>query len=243
VSVELRIAVFSDVHGNFPALAAVLADIAESGPFDRLIAAGDYCLKGPDPAEALDLVMERADVVLKGNTDRDIVQSGASVAELSRKKQNAILWARRQLGHSRIATLDNLAFDARVVAPDGASLRVVHANPHDLEERIFPSWTMERFNEVFGGLEDQVLVFGHLHIPFERRFGDRRLFDVASAGLPQDGDRRAVWGEFHWSPAEGWEGCIHRVSYDHGDTVLRILDSRMPSPERRIRDLLRASYY
>jgi predicted phosphodiesterase len=243
VSVELRIAVFSDVHGNLPALTAVLAHIAECGPFDAMIAAGDYCLKGPDPAQALDLVMERSSVVLKGNTDRDIVQSGASVAELSRKKQNAILWARRQLGHSRIATLDGLAFDARIVAPDGTSLRVVHANPHDLEERIFPSWTLERFNEVFGGLDDHVLVFGHLHIPFERRFGDRRLFDVASAGLPQDGDRRAAWGQFNWSPDAGWQGCIHRVPYDHGDTVLRILDSRMPSPERRIRDLLRASYY
>lgn len=243
MSVELRIAVFSDVHGNLPALTAVLAHIAECGPFDRLVAAGDYCLKGPDPAQALDLVMECSTDALKGNTDRDIVQSGASVSDLSRKKQNAILWARRQLGHARIATLDALKFDTRIVAPDGSSLRVVHANPHDLEERIFPSWTLERFNELFGDLEDTVLVFGHLHIPFERRFGEHHLFDIAAAGLPQDGDRRAAWGEFNWSPEHCWQGRIHRVPYDHGDTVLRILDSRMPSPERRIRDLLRASYY
>jgi len=243
VSAELRIAVFSDVHGNLPALKAVLADIDSRGPFDRLVAAGDYCLKGPDPAEALDLVLERADDILKGNTDRDIVDSGASVVDLSRKKQNAILWARRQLGHERISTLDRLQFDAQTVAPDGSSLRVVHANPKDLDERIFPGWTMERFNELFGDIEDDVIVFGHLHIPFERRFGDRQIFDIASAGLPQDGDRRAVWGEFTWAPEHRWCGTIHRVPYDHGDTVLRILDSRMPSPERRIRDLLRASYY
>jgi predicted phosphodiesterase len=241
--VELRLAVFSDVHGNLPALNAVLADIDARRPFDHIIAAGDYCLKGPDPAEALDLVMERAGYVLKGNTDLDIVESGASVADLSRKKQNAILWARRQLGHERITTLDRLPFDARVVAPDGQSLRVVHANPSDLQERIFPGWTAERFTELFGDFEDDVLVFGHLHIPFERRFGRYLLFDIASAGLPQDGDRRAAWGEFSWSPDHGWRGTIHRVPYDHGDTVLRILDSRMPSPERRIRDLLRASYY
>ena len=91
-------------------------------------------------------------------------------------------------------------------------------------------------------LDAAVLAFGHLHIPFERTFNNLQLFDIAAVGLPRDGDRRAVWGEFGWAPETGWCGVIHRTPYDVADVVLRILDSGMPHPDRRIRDLVRATY-
>lgn len=135
---ELRVAVFSDVHGNLPALEATLAEIERRGPWYRVIAAGDHCLSGPDPLATLERVLERATDVLQGNTDRDIVDSGASDPELGDKKRAAIAWTRGQLGAQGTATLDTLPFEARVTAPDGSSLLVVHANPRDLDQHIFP---------------------------------------------------------------------------------------------------------
>jgi predicted phosphodiesterase len=241
MSVELRVAVVTDVHGNLQALRTVLDDIARHGPFDRLIAGGDYCLNGPEPAEAFDLILEHADVLLKGNTDRDIVNEGANDPDLGNKKRASIAWARDRIGADRMAVLDGLDCTARIETVGGA-LQVVHANPHDLDRHIFPDMTDADLSVLIGDLDADVLVFGHLHIPFSRRLGDLRLFNVASCGLPRDGDRRAPWGAFDWSPEAGWHGVIHRIAYDHGTTALRILECGMPHPERRIRDLLRATY-
>jgi predicted phosphodiesterase len=241
MSVELRVAVVTDVHGNLQALQAVLNDIKRRGPFDRLVAGGDYCLNGPEPAAAFDLIGEHADVLLKGNTDRDVVEEGASDPDLGKRKRASIEWAREQIGDQRIAALDGLPFTERI-EPPGGSLQVVHANPHDLNRHIFPDASDADLREVIGDVDADVLVFGHLHIPFRRHVGKLRLFNVASCGLPRDGDRRSVWGSFGWSPERGWRGTIHRVAYDHETTVLRILDSGMPRPEKHIRDLLRATY-
>lgn len=241
MSVELRVAVVTDVHGNLQALRAVLDDIHRRGSFDRLIAGGDYCLSGPEPAEAFDLTREYADVLLKGNTDRDIVDEGANDPDLGNKKRASIEWTREQLGAVRIAALDGLAFDERVEPPGGV-LQAVHANPRDLDRHIFPDMTDDDLRALVGEVDADVLVFGHLHIPFRRRLGNLRLFDVAACGLPRDGDRRAAWGAFSWSPEGGWRGAIHRTEYDHGTTALHMIECGMPHPERRVRDLLRATY-
>lgn len=237
-----RVAVFCDVHGNLPALEAVLAAIDAAGTFDCIVAAGDYCLNGPQPAQCLDCVVEGAAVVLKGNTDRDIVDHGASDPDLGEKKRATIAWTREQLGDERLGTLDTLDFDLRAIAPDGSTMLVVHANPRDLDQHMFPDMPETELSRLTGEINATVLVFGHLHIPFVREVGGLRLFDVASVGLPRDGDRRAVWGSFDWTEGSGWQGQIHRVGYDYGETVLRLLDSGMPYRERRIRDLLRATY-
>jgi predicted phosphodiesterase len=239
---ELRVAVITDVHGNLPALEAVLADIDRRGQFDRLVNGGDLCLNGPDPAGAFDLLAARATDLLKGNTDRDIVDRGASDPDLGVKKRASIEWTVAQLGPERIASLAALPFQLTIAAPDGSTLLVVHANPLDLDRHVYPEMTDDELCELVGDARADVLAFGHLHIPFEREFKGMRLFNVAACGAPRDGDRRAVWGEFVWHAGDGWQGTIHRVAYDYGATVLRILDSGMPHPDKRIRDLLRATY-
>jgi predicted phosphodiesterase len=242
VSAAVRVAVLSDVHGNLPALQAVLEDIDRRGHFDAVVVDGDHCLNGPDPSACLDLICERATHVTQGNTDRDVVDEGAHDPDLGEKKRASIAWTREQLGRERIAALSGLPFEARFEAPDGTTLLVVHANPLDLDRHIFPDMDDAALQVLVGHVQAQVLAFGHLHIPFTRRYADLHLVNIAACGLPRDGDRRAVWGAFHWVPDAGWRITTYRVAYDYGATVLRILDSGMPHPERRIRDLLRARY-
>lgn len=242
MSAGMRVAVFSDVHGNLQGLEAVLAEIAGRGPFERLVAAGDHCLNGPDPAACLDLVLERASDVLIGNTDRDIVESGASDPDLGDKKAASIDWTREQLGDQRIETLAGLMFDVDITAPDGTVFKVVHANPLDLDRHIFPDMSDVELAELVSGVTASMLAFGHLHIPFTRMFRELLLVNIAAAGLPRDGDRRVTWGEFSWSLETGWSVETHRVEYPFRETVQRIFASGMPHPERRARDLLRATY-
>ncbi len=241
MSSELRVAVVTDIHGNLEALRDVMDDIARRGPFDRFVAGGDYCLNGPDPAGALDLIADRAEVLLKGNTDRDIVDEGASDPDLGDKKRASIAWTREMLGDDRITMLAGLPHSQTIETPE-EPLLVVHANAHDLDRHIFPDLPAREVRALLAPFSAGVVVFGHLHIPYRRRIGQLRLFDVAACGLPRDGDRRAVWGAFEWAPRTGWRGTIHRVAYDYGSTVLRMLECGMPHPDRRIRDLLRATY-
>jgi predicted phosphodiesterase len=239
---ELRVAVFSDVHGNLHGLEAVLADIEASGPFDAVIAAGDHCLNGPDPQKCLDLVLQSASHVLYGNTDRDIVECGKSDSDLGAKKADSIGWTRSQLGSQGISHLDSMLFEHLIAAPDGSILHIVHANPIDVDRHIFPDRSDEELLELVGGSPASMIAFGHLHIPFVRRIGALTLANIASAGLPRDGDRRATWGEFSWHEGAGWTVQTHRVDYDFQATVRRIFASGMPHPERRAQDLLSASY-
>ncbi|MEZ4521581.1 MAG: metallophosphoesterase family protein [Thermomicrobiales bacterium] len=239
---DIRVAVFSDVHGNVQALRAVLKEIDRLGPFDEVIAAGDYCLKGPEPVTALEIVRERATRMLIGNTDRDIYDSGESLEDPSKRKLEAIEWSQERMGPERVNYLGTLEFEASVTAPDGSTLQVVHANPHDLTTHIMPDWSDEEVLAIAEDSPANVLAFGHLHIAYERKVNGLQLFDIASCGLPQDGDRRAVWGEFNWSSGTGWQGTIHRVGYDLAETILHIVLSDMPGQKRRIRDLVTATY-
>jgi predicted phosphodiesterase len=239
---QLRVAVFSDVHGNLNGLQAVLAEIRQSGPFDAIIAAGDHCLNGPDPGESLDLILQSATHVLYGNTDRDIVESGRSDPDLGSKKADSIAWTRASLGAQRISDLDSMLFEHKVTAPDGSILHVVHANPHDVDRHILPDLPDDELLALVGGSPASMLAFGHLHIPFVRSLDTITLANIASAGLPRDGNRRVTWGEFSWRADEGWTVQTHRVEYDFQATVKRMFESGMPHPERRAQDLLSASY-
>jgi predicted phosphodiesterase len=242
VTADLRVAVLTDVHGNLQAIEAVLADIDAHGPYDRLIAGGDYCLNGPDPATAFDLIASRASILVKGNTDRDIVERGLSDPDLGQKKRASIVWTRDQIGEQRVARLDALGFRDVVVAPDGSTLLVVHANPRDFDRHIFPDMPDDELAELIGGVEADILAFGHLHIPYVRDALGVRLYNLAACGLPRDGDQRAVWGSFEWSARHGWHGQIHRTRYDIDTTVERIYSSGMPNPDKRAGDLIRATY-
>lgn len=237
-----RVAVFSDVHGNLPALMAVLADIDSRRPYDEIIAAGDHCLNGPDPAASLDVIAQRCTSVLVGNADRNVFDPHSSGSSPGGTAWATIEWTRRVLGAERIEMLGRLPFERRISAPDGATVLVVHANPHDVDTHIRPDASDDELAVVVGDTDASVIAFGHLHTPFQRRLRNINLVNVAACGLPRDGDRRAVWGDFTWSPESGWTSTIHRVDYDYGDTILRLLDCGIPDHENRIRDLLRAAY-
>jgi predicted phosphodiesterase len=229
----MRIAVFSDVHGNLTALDAVLAHIGEQPDIDQIIFAGDLCLFGPRPAECLARIEERGVAAIYGNTDRWIAQpprppDGADEAEQAhwQNVEASSRWTADQLGAMGLAWLRVLPFHRRVsptvLAQD--DLLVVHANPIDVDRAILPSEAdqRQRFGEVRQPdhelaplLQDTlvgVLAFGHLHIPGVRHWHDVTLVNVSSVSLPGDGDPRAKYAVFTWQP-DGWVFEHHYVDY------------------------------
>lgn len=236
----MRIAVISDIHGNQLALEAVLRDLEDQPRCDQLIIAGDLCLSGPRPREVLQRVRDLRCPVIQGNVDLETVTQAPEKGE---KKRNAVGWTREQIGADGVEYLARLPFSYRVSNSGGKDLLVVHANPLNLEDALFPNAEDEALESLLGELDARVgaLVFGHLHIAYVRRWRDLLLVDVASCGVPRDEDLRAAYGILTWHENR-WEAEIRRVPYDVQAVVKQIKGCGMPNAEKRIKVLLEARY-
>jgi predicted phosphodiesterase len=242
----MRIAIFSDVHGNLTALEAVLADINTQAP-DAVVFAGDLCVFGPRPAECLQLVRSHDIACLHGNTDLWV--AGPPIltvftAEEERRRRQHIDdiadWTRAQLIEMERAWLRSLPFDRRISPTTNArdDLFIVHANPRDVDQTIYPSeaWQKDAFDEVrqtdsdldalLEGLFVNTLAFGHFHVPNTRRWGDITLVNISSVSLALDGDTRAKYGLLTWD-GNGWAVEHRFVPYDM-KTELALLEARQP---------------
>ena len=227
--------ILSDIHGNLPALRAVAEAIPQA---DRVIVAGDLCEEGPTPAQVLDMLRELGWTLIAGNTDQDLVSVPAGMKD---RKARLITWARGQLGAERLRFLESLPFSTTIEADGHEVALVVHANPLNMEDQLYPTMTEEELKPYLKKVRPNLLAFGHLHIPYVRPVAGKVLVDVSSVGHPKDKDRRAAHTVITW---EGERRSIEqvRIPYDVEETVHMMRSSGMPAPEKGVAALLKASY-
>jgi predicted phosphodiesterase len=255
----MRIAVFSDVHGNLAALQAVLNHIDEQDPpVDQIIFAGDLCLFGPRPSECLNLIERRQIGSVYGNTDEWIAQppviaDDASPEEQQRWRhiQELCQWTAEQLGPMGLAWLRTLPFHRRVSPTVNASddLLIVHANPLDVNQAIFPAEAeqKERYgrvrqpdNQLTPLLKDiatGMILYGHVHIPGIRQWQNITLVNVSSVSLPGDGDPRAKYALFTWTNETGWVVEHHRLDYPAAEEIEAFTERKPPGWETAVAKL------
>lgn len=220
----MRVAVFSDVHGNLTALEAVLRDIEGQG-VDTAVFAGDLCLVGAQPAACVARLQAWSGLALYGNTDDWVLGR----QEPPERLQALADWTAAQLDEGQRAWLATLPFAQRLnpTTDPADSLLVVHANPLDVNQIIFPPEPEQQvrygrmrqpdrdLGPLLAGTTAAILSFGHLHVPFERAWGGLRLVNISSVSMPGDGDPRAKYGLFTWS-GDGWSFARRYVAYDTG---------------------------
>jgi predicted phosphodiesterase len=244
----MRVAIFSDVHGNLTALEAVLADIKQQTP-DLTIFAGDLCYHGPRPAECIARLRQEAIACIYGNTDqavRDPAILSRQVSAVQERRSehidDLVEWTWAQMSELDRAWLRSLPFQ-RSVAPSvnpRDDLLIVHANPIDTEQHIHPPEDLQKtlYGEVRQKdealrelLEDKivaVLAFGHVHIPSLRHWGEITLANISSVSLALDGDTRAKYGLLTWDDATGWSIAHQYVEYDIEQEIQLIEQMRPP---------------
>lgn len=231
----MRVAVFSDIHGNLHALDAVLAEVDREGT-DELWCLGDIVGYGPKPNECCARVRERADLVLCGNHDLAVV-GGLDLATFSGDAAEAARWTQTVLedGHrSWLAALQPTA------TRDGAEL--FHASPRD------PVWdyvlSEQAALQSLQLTHAPVVLVGHSHVALalssagddiegglapagtEARMGDRRwLLNPGSVGQPRDGDPHAAWLLVDF---ETRRALFRRVAYDVDATQAEIRAAGLP---------------
>ncbi|HEU4323581.1 MAG TPA: metallophosphoesterase family protein [Roseiflexaceae bacterium] len=229
----MQIVIFSDVHGNVTALEAVLEAIRRDEQPDALFVAGDLVMVGPRPSEALALLRSIPEArFVMGNTDRYVVDN---------QSDPQIAFVRERLSDDDLAFLAGLPFEQRLEVAPGHELLVVHANPHDLETPIKPGSAEALVAPLLAGVTAEVIAFGHYHVPFTRQIGRHTLVDVASVGMPRDGDQRAVYVVLTWD-GTGWQVAHRRVPFDIQSVARDYAAVGFPDAEQAAEQLLRASY-
>ncbi|MGO9828623.1 MAG: metallophosphoesterase family protein [Myxococcaceae bacterium] len=238
----MRVAILADIHGNLPACEAVLADVSQQGA-DVVVAAGDLALRGAHPRETLELLFSRCNALLIGNTDAYLagVYLGGAYREREHWKTELLEWTREQLGAELLQRLGELPFSVRYTPRRGQDLYICHANPRNLEDSLEPTLDEATLRRFFAHLDAAACAFGHLHFPYRRRLGRMLLADVASAGIPRDGDARAAYGLFSWTP-RGWRVQIRRVRYAVRHATQALLTRRVPGGPLLIHKLLEGRY-
>jgi predicted phosphodiesterase len=234
MEIDVRIVIFSDVHGNVVALEAVLAAIRHETAPDALFVAGDLALLGPRPAEAMAVLrsLDGARFVI-GNTDKYLLDYSDDYEEVA--------FARARLSTDDIAFIRELPFEQRMQVAPGHALLVVHANPCDVEEAIKPDSADALVRPLLAGVTADVVAFGHYHVPFVRRLDQWTLVDVASVGMPRDGDQRAVYVTLTWEHGT-WRIEHHRVPFDI-EAVARDYEAvGFPDAKKAAQRLLGAKY-
>ncbi len=216
----MRVAIFSDVHGNLAALEAVLAGLRASGPFDRVINAGDLAFGGPRPREAVTLLMAQAYPTIVGNTDQ-------WVAGLAGGPGPVVEWTRRRLGPGQVEYLRRLPMSHRVEPRGGPPLVVVHATPVSTTDNIAPDAPEEVVRQAFEQARARTLVYGHIHRAYVREAAGGLIVNVGSVGFPFDGDPRPSWGIFTLRDGR-WSAEIIRVAYDCEAAAQDLLASDHP---------------
>jgi predicted phosphodiesterase len=228
------IVLMSDIHGNLPALEAVAGALPSH---DSVYVAGDLCLEGPKPAEAVDFIRDRGWLAVMGNTDRDIVEENGDNGE----RIDRIRWTREQLGAERLHWLAGLPFARTVTEAGREAILVVHANPLELETQLRPGMSRKKLQPFLEGVHAGILAFGHIHLPYLRTVDGILLANVSSVGHPKDLDRRAAFTVVRLDgDRRGVEQV--RVPYDMDRTAALLRSSGMPGAEEEIESLFRASY-
>jgi predicted phosphodiesterase len=179
----VRVAALYDVHGNVPALDAVLADVDRAG-VDTIVWGGDVAL-GPRPVETIARLRERGGRFVMGNCEREMIREFDAGGE-----QN--VWV-RALGR---ADRDFLAAFEPTVTLDVDGLGPTlfcHGSPRSDEERITRATPRERLAPMLTGVAERTVVCGHTHQQFDVRCGEHRVLNAGSIGLPYEGVAAAFW--------------------------------------------------
>jgi putative phosphoesterase len=214
----MRIAIVSDIHGNLPALEAVLDDLEKVRP-DVVLHGGDLALGGPHPSQVVDRVRELGWPSVLGNTDEALAEEPEVLEKRSAFVAQAAARTRELLGSERIAWLA-----ARPMEQRAEAIAVVHAVPGDCWAIVEHDASDDELRKAYGPMDVPIAVYGHIHHPYVRRLDGLTVVNSGSVSLSLDGDVRATYAVIDGGHIEH-----RRVAYDTGRVATDMLAINYPN--------------
>jgi len=236
----MRLAVFSDIHGNAVALDAVLADLAQR-PADRFVCLGDAIQGGPQPAEVVARLVQLACPMVLGNGDDFLLKGAASLGEVvspeRQLKLNAVReWSLAHLSPADLEFIGSFQPTVEIDLGDGRALLCFHGSPASFNDIILPATPDVDVRKYLGAYLPRFMCGGHTHIQHLRRLDDSFYFNPGAVGLAYNHDqdergfRANPWAEYAVLTAESNYLALEfrRVVYDRAAIIQAYAASGRP---------------
>ena len=235
----MRLAIFSDIHGNLVALAAVLADIEREG-IEQMVCLGDVAATGPQPSEVLTRLEGLGIPIVQGNTDEWLLQPQPFAEESAfyQKIYEMDMWAAGQLTAVNRAFLQTFQATIEIPLDEANSLLCFHGTPRSNTEILRVTTADEEVALMVAEQLATILAGGHTHQPMVRRYEDKLILNPGSVGLPYvqvagEAAQNPPWAEYAILHSEGgYFGVeLRRVMVDVTAVQDAILASELPHKE------------
>jgi putative phosphoesterase len=232
IQLDEPFAVFSDVHGNLPALEAVLSDIERRG-VAHMLCLGDLVGYGPSPNEVALLLRDRGIPTLMGNYDQGIgFATGDCGCVYKTDEQRAegaasLAWTQTAVS-DEVRTYLRTLEDHFVLQTPSGDILAVHGSPRRINEYLFEDRPASAMGRMAREYPYPAILFGHTHLPYARQVGETAFVNVGSAGRPKDGDWRVCYAIVDPARLGRGEAFVEfaRVAYDYA----RLLADMAPTP-------------
>ena len=179
------IAVISDIHGNLPALEAVLADI-DSQDVDEIILAGDALNGGPSPRDILKIIYDREIRMVVGNHEQYILDTIDNPDPMFPPEWGTSHWTKWQISPEDIYFLRKLP-----VIIERDDVIIMHAAPSNLFRGYYLDTSYEETRAIWGHLQQKYVVTAHTHLPLIAHWEDKVIINTGSVGMPLNGSTLA----------------------------------------------------
>ena len=218
---QMAIAVLADIHGNLPALEAVLDEVDHIG-VDRIVLLGDIAT-GPMPGQTLDVLASLGDraVWVHGNGERELI-TGFDGKATTGPADDTMAACLPLMEQRHFAVITDLPMTVSIDIDGLGQTLFCHATPRRDDEFILVDSPMQRWEQVLQGVTEQVVICGHTHMPFDRLVNQRRVINPGSIGMAY-GPPGAYWALL------GPTVQLRRTTYDLGAAAERIAHSGYPN--------------
>lgn len=257
-----RIAIISDVHANITALEAVIKDI-ENRKIDKIYCLGDSIVKGANPDKVIDILKEKCEIILIGNTDFSVCNP---------EVKNKGYWTRNKIGEERAKYIYKLP-KMYEFCMSGYLIRLFHATPYNLDgiynpmfsnsktsyknKEILNAEEMFKNTDFIGKTKDDkepdIVGYGHIHTPLIVKYKNKTIFNVGSVGVPtemlnlEENDETNKFstlasymileGNLNSKEHKNISFTQVRVKYDIESEIQNVLNSDMPNKQNIIKSL------
>ena len=241
----MRVAVFSDIHGNTFALDHILADIKDQR-VDQLVCLGDAIQGGPQPKETVECLRELDCPIVMGNADAWLVtgvETGQELPPERLKKLEAVRqWSLTKLNDDDRAFISTFQSTVTITLAADIELLCFHGSPTSFDDVMVPDAPKEIFDKYLGAYINKILCGGHTHAQQVRRHGKYFFFNPGSVGLAYS--HYQPDGKFHVDPwadyailtaADSKIGLeFRRVPFDVNELIRIYLASGRPFVEEAV---------
>ncbi|NOT74934.1 MAG: metallophosphoesterase family protein [Cyclobacteriaceae bacterium] len=254
----MKIALFSDIHANLPALEACMADMESRKP-DAVYCLGDLVGYNIWPNEVINEIRKRKIPTIAGNYDFGVGrhsddcgcayktddEKAMGVVSISYTNENVKDDERNYLrslpGHLRVEFINNKDFHSTPTEDETKNVLLVHGSPRRINEYLFEDRQEKSLLRIMEEAKGHIMCFGHTHKPYHRVLKDEKgnywhAINIGSVGKPKDGDPRGCYviltidEKYSHVSKEGLSVEFVRFNYDIEKAAKAVEDSPLPNP-------------